>query len=507
MPATIGFIFMATRYVLLCGLAAFLLLAGTPEIAEAAGVSVSVETKHPGNEISHQAVGLSYETSLMLPRQDGTRYFRSDNAPLIRAFQTVGIKSLRIGGNSVDAPEIPVPGEQDIRSLFDFARAAKVKVIYSVRLQNGDPQSAAAIARIIHQNYADTLECFAIGNEPVEYYNNKKTDAFLAKWTAICDAIVGEWPDAKFCGPDDNPLPKTERRQLMVHNFGAPAGPLVQISVHSYPFGCSYRNPKDRKTPEKLIPVDAADAREQMLSPKAYAIYEQINQGIQQAVAGTPISFRLTETNSFWFSGLNGASNSYASALWAADYLHWWTAHGADGLNFHTGDRTGGALSMPCMYAAFVTSGNGYEIRPLSYGLKLVSLAGAGRTLTANVIADTDQNLAAYAVLAEDKTVAVTLINKAHGAGASSVEVEVKLDAPMSSNGASAIFLTEEKSDISAGASRIRLGGASIGEDGEWNGKWESLPATADAKVIKLTMPPASAAVVRTTLDAALGKF
>ena len=455
-------------------------------------VRVIVETRKPGSKISRDVLGLSYETSLMLPDTNGVRYFRPDNRPLVRMFRTLGIQSLRIGGNSVDAARIPVPGEQDIRSLFEFARAARVKVIYSVRLEDGDPQSAANIARFIRKHFADTLDCFAIGNEPKGYY--KDMNIFLAKWSAIRGAMVAEWPAAKFCGPDDNPSPQW--CAMMVRNFGAPAGPLVQITQHSYSFGCSYTNPQEKDV-AKLIPVDVPAAREKMLSPGAYDTYQKIYEGIRTSVDGTPVSFRLTEVNSYWFSGLEGASDSFASALWGVDYLRWWTARGADGLNFHTGDRTGGAITLPCRYAVFVTATNGYEIRPLGYGLKLFSLGGLGKTLPVYISGDTNQNFVAYANLADPKTVCVTVINKTHGAGATNAVVQIQLGATLSGGDAKVIFLTESNGDISAGASRMTLGGAPIREDGSWRGKWTALQFNAGTNVVALTLPPASAAVVK----------
>src|SRR5262245_52936559 len=46
-------------------------------------VMISVETRSPGAAISENALGLSYETSLMLPPGEGKRYFRPDNKPLV----------------------------------------------------------------------------------------------------------------------------------------------------------------------------------------------------------------------------------------------------------------------------------------------------------------------------------------------------------------------------------------------------------------------------------------
>jgi len=132
-------------------------------------ITIKIETKLPGKEISPEAVGLSYEASRLLPDEKGLHYFRPDNTALLNMFKTLGVKNLRIGGNSVDAPNIPIPGQEDIHSFFKFAKAANVKVIYSVRLQDGDPKGAQDIARIIYENYKDVLESFSIGNEPGYY--------------------------------------------------------------------------------------------------------------------------------------------------------------------------------------------------------------------------------------------------------------------------------------------------------------------------------------------------
>jgi hypothetical protein len=459
--------------------------------AGAQPVTIAVDVRQPGAEISPLMLGLSYETGLLLPDDKGTRYFRPDNRPLIQMFRTLGVQSLRIGGNSVDATNFAIPSIADVRSLFEFARAARVKVIYSVRLQDGDPQSAAQLAKVIHDDYADVLDSFAIGNEP-SYY--KDYAVYTNRWVTIRNAMLEVFPDAKFSGPDQNPSP--ELCAKMVRDFGNPAGHLAEITQHSYSFGCSYKNYKE-KDPAKLIPQDAAAAREKMLSPDAYGIYEKILAGTTNAIAGKSVGFRLSEANSYWFSGLKGASDSYASALWGAEYLHWWAAHGARGINFHTGDRTGGSIVMPCRYAAFVTAKGGYEARPLAYGLKLFELGGHGKILPVHLAATTNQNLCAYATLAADQTIFVTIINKAIGKNAA-VDARIEFQNVMSGRSAKLISLTAKDNDIAGGSDDVKLGGSAIKLDGTWRGQWKSLRlADADKTKVFINLPPASAAVVQ----------
>lgn len=456
--------------------------------------TVSVDTRYSHEEIPGNALGLSYETSLMLPDSNGVHYFRPDNKPLIRLFKTLGIRSLRVGGNSVDAASVPTPSPSDIQSFFEFAKAAQVKVIYSVRLENGDPKSAAKIALQIGNHYSDLLACFAIGNEP-SYY--KDFTIYRTKWLAIHDAIAEADPHASFCGPDQNPEPDLNRK--MVQDFGNTSMRLIQITEHIYPFGCAYTNGREQDV-SKLTPVDAAASREKMLSPAAYDLYGPPRKGLADAVSGSHVSFRLSETNSYWYSGLAGASDRFAAALWAVDYVHWWISNGADGVNFHTGDRTGGAVSLPCRYSAFVSSPQGYEVRPLGYGLMLFHLGALGRLLSANVSSDPEGSLAAYASLSQGSTVLVTLINKDHGAGAASREVRLKLDVPLASSEAQIIFLSALDNNIAASSPETRLGGASIKPDGSWHGRWTSFRANKNGNSVTVRMPPASAAVIKVSV-------
>ena len=156
-------------------------------------ITLQLDTGKASSGVSPEVLGLSYETSLLLPGMRGEHYFQGDRLALITLFKTLGVKSLRIGGNSVDAAGFAVPGEGDIRDLLDFAKAAGVKVIYSVRLQEtgttgttqagGDSasnaESAAKIARFIHGYAPEVVDCFSIGNEP---HYLKVYAEYTAKW-------------------------------------------------------------------------------------------------------------------------------------------------------------------------------------------------------------------------------------------------------------------------------------------------------------------------------------
>jgi hypothetical protein len=467
----------------------------TKSVAQSTDTSVVIKlnTAEPGIEISDLACGLSYETKDILPNMMGKYYFHPDNEKLIQMMKTLGIKHLRMGGNSVDASNIPLPSEKDIHTFFQFARKAGLTVVYSIRLENGDPEYARMVAKIINDNYKDLVESISIGNEP--YYYEEK-EIYLEKWGEIRNAVLSVYPDAVFNGPDTNP--NLKRMKTLISNFGNPEGRLVQITQHNYAFGCSYENPGER-TYIKLIPKDRAESRDRMLSPDAYKQYEGVLDKIEEATKGTDLSFRLSETNSYWYSGLREVSNSNASALWALDYLYWWITHGAAGLSFHTGDITGGVEMQPTFYATFVTSRKGYAAMPLAYGMKLFNLGSNGKVIPVEVTQIPDkQNIAAYATQNSNGDIFLTLINKQYKEKREE-KISIQLDRSFKGNKLKSIALVAEDNDISKIA-KVTLGGGEIEDDGRWEGKWEDLNATViDKSTIGISIPSASALLIHFT--------
>src|SRR5579863_7454359 len=127
-------------------------------------INLGVDVQHPGPAIPADFVGLSFEMQRVLPDTNGWHFFSPKNKPLIATFKTLGIKNLRVGGNTADRPTLPVPGEADVDDLFHFAKAAGIKVLYTLRLNQGSPEAASKMAGYILKHYPEQLACFAIGN-------------------------------------------------------------------------------------------------------------------------------------------------------------------------------------------------------------------------------------------------------------------------------------------------------------------------------------------------------
>src|SRR4029077_1570416 len=134
--------------------------------------------RHPGPVVPDDFAGLSFERGPLVGGDAGVsgNVFSPGNNSLITLFRNMGLGSLRIGGGTVDQL-IPVgmgsDGLAGIDSLFGFAAAAGVKVIYSLRMLSPaanplkDLKAAHAQgAGHIWGGYRPQVASFAIGNEP-----------------------------------------------------------------------------------------------------------------------------------------------------------------------------------------------------------------------------------------------------------------------------------------------------------------------------------------------------
>ena len=455
----------------------------------------------PGPAIPQDFAGLSFESSNLNPDKQGQHLFSPDNKPLIELFRAIGIRNLRVGGGTADGPEFKIPGPGDIDQLFGFAKAADVKVIYTVRLLNGDARQDAAIAQYIQQHYASQLVCFQIGNEPdwhsfhtspgherdpriVETTPEVPGTAypsFLKDWREFASAIEASAPSAKFTGPDtgsDYPVPGTKNTdfdgQSWTQRFAhdeKDSGRLLFVTPHDYPG-------------QSAAGVSVDTAVESMLStawPRER--YDVLFHHVLEPVEREGLSYRMTEANDYT-GGVDGASNAFVSALWALDYLHWHAAHGAVGVNFHN-------KSWIFTDTVYRSPDGTFHFNPKAYAFKAFNVGSQGRVNPVSISNAEGVNLTAYAVRA-DHDIYVTLINKEHGPQARSAAVT--LHAAGVKGDVEGMVLQAPEANLTA-REGITFGGATITPNG-WDGHWSNLTRCKDDRAT-VFVPPASALVVR----------
>jgi hypothetical protein len=452
----------------------------------------------PGRRIPDGFLGVSIETAAMMPEADGPCRYNPGDKPLIRMFETIGIKSLRVGGNTVDVASYKIPGKAEIDPFFGFAHAAGVKVIYTMRLKPPiDIATEAETAKYIFDHYSADLDTFQLGNEPNLFGGKSASphptgemrwDAYKTPWLEQADAISKLLPGAKFCGPSTAGGDGSWQRNMAAEpQF---AGKVSLITVHEYfgGNGLKVRSPRQEKALAK-DEITPAAGRDKLLDPAIEKRYQKLYDSFGPAVAKAGLPYRVEETNSFYNAGAEGASNSVASALWGLEYLHWWADHDAVGLNFHTGDSTaaGGALRRS-WYALFWKAGDGFNAHPLAYGCKAFDLGSHGKRVAVK-LDGADENLHAHAVVTDDGKLVITLINMAHAPDSPVLTVTL----PSAYSAGEFYALTVPDGDIAA-TTGVTLGGAEITDDGTWAGK--STPIIVDNALLSVKVPKASAVVV-----------
>lgn len=461
-------------------------------------MAISVDANNSGAAIAPDFSGLSFEISQLLPDANGRHYFRADNLPLINLFRALGIRSLRIGGNTSDRDVRRLPGEADLDSLFAFARAAGVKVIYCLRLHNGDAQADAATVKYVMGRYAPFVDCFSIGQEPSAYPVEAKDTraatermgaaaekypypAYAAEWKKFAGVIIAAAPDVKFCGPGVHNNADWARR--FIADFGH-ENHVTLITEHLYPGGAGGKVP----TPEI--------GRDRMLGGEFVRACGKLHDGFASMAVSNGLPYRLEEVNNYFNGGATNVSNTFAAALWGLDFMYWWAARGAAGLNFHTGDKVAAGRQLrSSKYTAFFTTTNGFEVRPLGYGIKAFDLGSHGKLVAANISNPENLNLSAYAVRDGEHRLFLTIINKEHGAGARSANVSITPNGG-SFAGGQVIYLTAPDGNVAATSGQT-LGGAEVKPDGSWNGSWRPLPDARQCFAVQV--PAASAAIVKPT--------
>lgn len=456
-------------------------------------VTITVDARAEGFTIPDDFAGLSFETGSELPNRNGVHgcLFNATNQELITLFQNTGIHNLRLGGGTVDIAKTPIPGFGEISNVFAFARAAgNLKLIYSLRLLNGDASEDcsrpgdACLAGYIWKNFSSMLAGFSIGNEP-DFPSYHRLDvkirnypSYLTDWRNFAQSIGMTAPGAKFFGPDTGSWTDstyyegkswTQRFAEEQQGSSSVAGVTQHYYAGGHPGGTT-----------------ANEAIENMLSAAWVANeYPTVFSNNLAPVLEAGFSYRLTEANDY-LAGITNASNSFASALWALDFMHWWAAHGCAGVNFHN-------KSWLCTDTIYLDAKGHYDVNPKAYGIKAFDLGGHGQVEAASISNPNGINLTAYAV-GNGNASHITVINKEHGEGGrvANVSIQVKgITNPI----VEAVFLTASQGNVRA-RSGITIGGAALTAQAQWRGSWVRLSAEPSRKT-SILVPAATAVVLR----------
>ncbi|MGH9582766.1 MAG: glycosyl hydrolase family protein [Bryobacteraceae bacterium] len=465
-----------------------------------ASISITVHPKKGVAEVPRNYNGLSYEAAQL----GHAEFFAPGNKALIAFFRRLARHGvLRIGGNSSEytvwspagapagaesaAAVNPAAGPpkgraqhhrhglrrahitpEAIRNLAAFLDAADWQLIYGLNLGKGTPEQAAQEAKAVSEAVGRRLIAFQIGNEPDLYHRGRPWDLrpagwdferYFSQWQDFFRAVRKAVPHAPFGAPDVANLKATD---WVVEFAERASNDIVLLSGHYYAEG----PPTDpNMTIERLL---ARDPRLLEYTPR-----------IMEASRKSHRPFRMTEGNSCFNGGKRGVSDTFASALWAADYMLLVAQYGYVGVNFHGG---GNGVYTP------IAGGmeTGFSARPIYYGL-LLGEEFAGTTMVETQVDAKDANVTAYAAKAKPG-LRVAIFNKNERQAA---HIALNTGAPAHRK-ATLWRLTAPSVESKTG---VQLAGAEVSSDGAWSAKQEE-PLNGSHGRYTVALPPASAAIV-----------
>lgn len=443
--------------------------------------TVRVDTTSRNYPIPSDFAGLGFETATVTSNvnQGGVvgNFWSPTNTSLSNLFQNLSIKNLRIGGSSVNGSH---PTNSDIDALFKWVPLAGVHVIYSVPIychQSGtqpyycpQPSDDAAIAGYISRaGYQSSLQAISIGNEqdwPGFISGHGGTDpnisglpSYLTDWQKFASAIDQTVPEA-YASPDTgsystssyytgtscgtsypNGVSWTQGfADCKATSGGIITSQISSVTQHLYVGGCHcwmtagveyYLSPSqaiEDMLSGDWVNNDTGSGPQLATGPyglEPYTPYQWLYNMNMAPVLGHNLAYRLTESNAY-LGGIDGASNTFTGALWALDYMHWWAAHGAAGVNFHNNQW---------LYSDTILPGN----LPATYGQEPVVKFTGGSCPSV---------CASAAAFVSSTGSSVTSVTVNNGGSYTTAPTGITIDAPCSGSGCTTATATVQTAAI-----------------------------------------------------------
>ena len=441
-----------------------------PVTANGLPLSVSINQNSAGVAISKSFEGLSFETAILTQNPD---VLNANNLVLIQLLKNLGAGLLRIGGDTSDEttwtadPQNTDPAllsPVDIDRLAAFSKAVGWPVLFGLNLGNYNVANAVNEAQYVYNSLGTNLYALQSGNEPDIYseFGLRSTSYgftdFDTDWQNYFTAIKAAVPQVAFAGPD-----ASYNTDYVVGFAGTESKNVKLLDCHYYlegPASASYI------TYESLIAPNGKLSN-----------YLSI---VKNAANAAQLPYRITETNNIYGGGKPGASNVFASTLWALDAMWNIAENKGQGINFHDG---AGLSYSP------VTVDNGVmTARPEYYAMLAFKYGSANGAIIPSALSTQQYNCTAHAVTGADGDLYLTLINEDEN---NTFSFTVQL-----SNTANSAQVFRLTAPTVTSATGITFAGGTVGDDGSFTTGQTELYAIAQ-KTFLVNIPPTSAAVIK----------
>lgn len=317
---------------------------------------------------------------------------------------------IRIGGGSTDAQGYPVAGDisktQALNELRTYLAGYGYPVQFTlgVNMRNGSSSLAQAqLSAYLAQMAPNSIAAFEIGNEPDNYgYNGYRPREYSY---GISDSYVQEFGQFRAALRPLAPSNITFMGGswgIFTRNFVDSEKSYVKLASHHYYSG--YHDGKTNFTEDFLLDPTKTSSAPQFL----------VNVSAVQMAHSNGMTFRIGEMNSIDGGGVGNISDTFQSALWAADLMFELAKIGVDGVNWHWA-ATG--IYSPAHFNASWVNGNYVynlvRVNPEYYGQLLFQQATKEQAKFLPVTVNAGpRNIKVWAVQDRKGIVRIVLINK-----------------------------------------------------------------------------------------------
>ena len=473
--------------------------------------NVTVAATPIGRAIPQDFVGLALEYSTV-PKWAGWAHQRV-NGVLVRLMRNLdpsGHPIVRIGGLSTDHSWWPAPGlTRPLGSTYHLTpawaasarrlvKALDGRLLLGLNFEADDPVldrvEADNFLKLIGRHWIDAMN---IGNEPplysgvpwykelagkaIPWYSGGGVGVFGRgptwnpyTYTDQYASVLAALPHVPIAGPDTQRLPWL----AAYARFLSPTSQVRIVTTHAYGLNNCITNPLSPAYP--TVPNILTPFASQTLLP---GLGPYIQLAHQDGAA-----FRIDELGSVTCNGRNGVSNTFASALWAADALFSVAQAGVDGVNLHSYPH------LPNNLFDFSRSHGRWaaSVHPLYYGALLFADAAPTGSRLIRVTSTGPSTLRTWATSGPGPVARVLLINDSlTGSAAASVGTPAGFGA-----GRASIVRLTAPSAYATGD--VKLGGQSFGASTPTGILEPPAPqwSVARAGSYRVTLQPASAVLL-----------
>jgi Glycosyl hydrolase family 79 C-terminal beta domain len=463
----------------------------TPLAAQStANVSITLDATQLRRTIPNDFLGLSLEmNSIMAANNNGVAWLSGNPTPYSAMVQTIGVKNIRIGGNSSERQ--PYASTTDAANVDAFANLIGANLIWTVPVKQFYNQSSSiSFVRSMyndqHVNHSYSFPTnIEIGNEPDNSEDVSGSSISQSTWQSRYDGfssafrsqinsgILSTGPSSAGCCSYSTALIDDPTYQ------GSLKPTIGFVTAHYYPAG----NAADFGS------VGNGEAK--LLTPTRDTDYQSFYNTFNHNASNTGYNVRIEETNSAFGGSNNGVTNSYGAALWAMDYFCYMAYNtNMEGMNLHTGPIGSNAGSYNAISP--VGAASSYTLEAPGYGLWAFHYGSQGQPLHTTLSNPSNVNVTAYGLLETNGSETVHLINKTSGSSASDVTVTITPDG--SYTHAQVITLQQADDDVTA-LSGITFGGQPMKSDGTWSGGYGPQQDLSNG-TFTFTLPHTQAAIV-----------